>query len=280
MVVERIREFGVNALENGTFDVRRDRVAAEEPLEIRIDGAPLAVVMRTPGDDIDLAAGFLYAEQIITSPDDVGTIAHCRSGTDPDLENVVNVRLVPERASAAEAMLAKKNAERMTVTSTSCGVCGKRTIESLFVATKPFPAIPKINADLLRRLPKHLRDAQVVFEETGGLHAAGVFDADGGLRVIKEDVGRHNAVDKCVGHLLLREALPLECAILFVSGRTSFEIVQKALLARIPTIASVSAPSSLAIELAKASNMALVGFVREGRLNVYSGDISPQTSPL
>jgi FdhD protein len=274
MVVERIREFGVNALEkDGAHEEKTDRVAAEEPLEIRIDQIPLAVVMRTPGDDIDLSAGFLYAEEIIERADDVGTIAHCASGADPDLENVVNVRLSDGRAAAAEAMLATRKAERATITSASCGVCGKRTIESLHSSAKPFSRPPRIDPEAIRRLPDLLRSAQRVFDETGGLHAAGVFDAKGELRVVREDVGRHNAVDKCIGHLLLREALSIDGAVLFVSGRTSFEIVQKALIARIATVASVSAPSSLAIELARASNMALVGFVREGRLNVYSGEL-------
>jgi FdhD protein len=276
MVVERIREFEVRSLsERGTSDAKVDRVACEEPLEIRVEGEALAVVMRTPGDDIELALGFLHAEEIIASADDVGTIAHCKGGTDPDLENVVNVTLDASKKDAAARALALKKAERATVTSASCGVCGKRTIESLQAGprARAFEAPPAFDTKLISTLPARLRSAQAVFAETGGLHAAAVFDASGELLVVREDVGRHNAVDKCVGHLLLKEALPVKGAILFVSGRTSFEIIQKALLARIATVAAVSAPSSLAIELARASNMALIGFVREGRLNVYSGSM-------
>lgn len=272
MSTERIRDFEVSEIDGAAIASRLDRVAIEEPLEIRIHDQPLAVVMRTPGDDIELAAGFLHAEEIIRNADDVGTIAHCRSGTDPDLENVVNVRLSDTRRGTAAALLAERKADRATVTSSSCGVCGKRTIESLQSSAPPFDAPPSIDLALISTLPAKLRAAQQVFDATGGLHAAGVFGADAELYVLREDVGRHNAVDKCVGFLLLREMLPIRSAVLMVSGRTSFEIVQKALLARIQIVASVSAPSSLAIELARASRMGLIGFVRGSHLNVYAGE--------
>lgn len=270
---ERAREIEIRRRFGRGLETGRDRVAVEEPLEIRIDGTPLAVVMRTPGDDLELAAGFLHAEEIVRSADDIETITYCRTPADPSLENVVNVRLSEARRGQAEALLAQRKAERSTVTSASCGVCGKRTIESLIAGAPPFAAPPRLDLGLLRELPARLRSAQAVFDQTGGLHASAIFDPGGALLVAREDVGRHNAVDKCVGHLLLREQLPVRGAILMVSGRSSFEIIQKALLARVQIVAAVSAPSSLAVELARASNMGLVGFVREHSSNVYSGEI-------
>jgi len=276
MVVDRFREIGVSAFDGGALARRTDRVATEEPLEIRLGKTALAVVMRTPGDDMELAAGFLFAEGIVREADDIGTMRHCTEGNDPDYQNVVEVGLSSARADAAEALLAARHAERSTVTSTSCGVCGKKSIESLHVDAAPFEAAPSLELERILAAPERLRAAQDVFEQTGGLHGAAILDAQGSLLVAREDVGRHNAVDKCVGHLLMREALPLTGATLVVSGRTSFEIIQKALLARIQTVCAVSAPSSLAVELARASNMALVGFVRGGRANVYSpaGELS------
>ena len=246
-------------------------VVTEEPLEIRIDDRPLAVVMRTPGDDLELAAGFLRAEGIIRDSDDIALIAHCTDGDDPDLRNVVNVRLSEERKADASQRLAALHAERSTVTSASCGVCGKRTIESLHVDAPPFDAPVPVDPKVVTALPDALRANQTVFDATGGLHAAGLFDAQGRRQIVREDVGRHNAVDKVVGALLLREMEVESGAILMVSGRTSFEIVQKALVARIQTIAAVSAPTSLAVELSRASRMTLMGFVRGPTFNVYSG---------
>jgi FdhD protein len=266
------RDFEVLVHRAGDGAARIDRVATEEPLEIRLDGAPLAVVMRTPGDDLELAAGFLLAEGIVREADDLETLRHCAEATAG--ENVVDARLSPARRGAAEALLAARRAERATVTSASCGVCGKRTLEALVSQAPPFEAAPRVDAARVVALPSRLRGAQAVFELTGGLHGAAVFDAAGELAVCREDIGRHNAVDKCVGHLLLRERLPLAGAILMVSGRTSFEIVQKALAARIPTVAAVSAPSSLAVELARASRMALLGFVRDGGFNLYAGELA------
>lgn len=272
MAVERIRTFDlISRSPGGAVAPKDDQVVVEEPLEIRIDDRPLAVLMRTPGHDIELAAGLLVAEEILADPDDALTIAHCRDGDDPDLTNVVNVRLTPARAANADARIARQQAERMTLTTASCGVCGKRTIESLQAFAAPFDAAPSLDLDALAALPDRMRPSQEVFDATGGLHAAAIFDADGTMLVLREDVGRHNAVDKCVGHLFMMERLPLLGAVLVVSGRSSFEMVQKALVARIQTVVAVSAPSSLAVELARSSNMGLCGFVRGGALNVYAG---------
>ena len=278
MTVERIRDFVVLAqASDGASANRADSVVVEEPLEIRLDGAPLAVVMRTPGHDIELAAGLLLAEEVVTCSDDFASIAHCTDGDDPNLTNVVTVKLTAERAGLAATRLAMKNAERATIASASCGVCGKRTIESLHTAAPPFDTAPTIDFALIARLPAALRQAQEVFDATGGLHAAAIFDSQGNLLVAREDVGRHNAVDKCVGYLMLREALPVPGAVMMLSGRASFEMVQKALVARIPIIASVSAPSSLAVELARESRIGLCGFVRGASLNQYSP--APPSAP-
>ena len=244
-----------------------DCAVVEEPLEIRLHGRPFAVVMRTPGADRALTAGFLLSEQVITGFDDLGTIEHC---TDADAggtpaANVVNVSLV--MPSRAEQALAER---RQTTTNASCGMCGRRTIESLATQVAPLTSAFTTTGDVLTSLPDRLRGAQSVFDETGGLHAAGLFDADGRLLDAAEDVGRHNAVDKVVGRRLLVDELPLDRRILFVSGRTSFEIVQKALLAGIPIVASVSAPSSLAIDLASDMGVTLAGFVRGGTFNIYA----------
>ncbi len=271
MALSMTQDVGVQALADGGFASRADTVAAEEPLEIRIHGVPLAVVMRTPGHDMELAAGFLCAEEIIRSGDDLESIRHCTSADAEEPENIVEVRLIESVRASTEAALGQRRAERATVTSASCGVCGKRSIEALHSAAPPFDASPEIFAGRILPLPERLRAAQRVFDATGGLHGAAVFDADGELLVAREDVGRHNAVDKCVGFLLMRDMLPVRDATLMVSGRTSFEIIQKALIARIQTVAAVSAPSSLAVELAQASNMGLVGFVRGDSFNVYAG---------
>lgn len=268
-----VREILISAFDGEAFTSRADRVAVEEPLEIRLGKDPLAVVMRTPGQDMALAAGFLRAEAIIRDADDIGTMRHCTEGNDPDFENVVEVGLAEARAQQAEALVAQRAAERAIVTSTSCGVCGKRSIESLHVDAPPFEARVPVPLAHLPAFAERLSTVQAVFEQTGGLHGAAVFDASGELVVAAEDVGRHNAVDKCVGQLLLREQLPLPNATLMVSGRTSFEIVQKALVAGIQTVAAVSAPSSLAVELAEASQMNLIGFLRGGAFNVYVGDV-------
>ena len=244
-----------------------DRAATEEPLEVRLHDHPFAVIMRTPGADRELAAGFLLAERVIAGADDLGTIAHC---TDPGAdhpENIVNVTLANGSAEAIDRLLAGR---RQVTTNSSCGMCGRRTIESLAADVAPLRADWSVPASAIAALPGTLRGRQAVFDETGGLHAAGLFTPDGGLVDIAEDVGRHNAVDKIVGRMLMREALPLSGYILCVSGRTSFEIVQKAIFAGIPIVTAVSAPSSLAIELAQEYGVTLVGFIRGDSFNIYA----------
>jgi FdhD protein len=268
-----------------------DCAATEEPLEVRLHGRPFAVIMRTPGADRELAAGFLLAERVIRSADDLGTIAYCTEQvrlkddevrltadttyagvTGPDVEptyaeNVVNVTLTGERQAHVERALAER---RQVTTSSSCGLCGRLTIESLKVDVGALPVRERLPAQLVTTLPDRLRAAQTVFDDTGGIHAAGLFTGSGELATSAEDVGRHNAVDKVVGRMLMADALPLTDRILVVSGRTSYEIVQKALIAGIPLVASVSAPSTLAIELAHATGVTLLGFVRGGTFNIYT----------
>jgi FdhD protein len=244
-----------------------DRAATEEPLEVRLHDRPFAVIMRTPGADCELAAGFLLAERVLASADDFGTIAHCTDTSADHPENVVNVTLANGSAAAIDRLLAGR---RHVTTTSSCGMCGRRTIESLAVDAKPIRAAWSVPSSMMTLLPDRLRARQAVFDETGGLHAAGLFTRDGSLVDIAEDVGRHNAVDKIVGRMLMREALPLSDHILGVSGRTSFEIVQKAILAGIPIVAAVSAPSSLAIELAHEYGVTLVGFIRGDSFNIYT----------
>jgi len=241
-------------------DARADVLAVEEPLEIRVGGEPLAVTMRTPGDDIDLAAGFLASEGVIASPSDVTLIKMCD-------DNVADVTL------DAGITLPEARLRRNFITSSACGVCGKDSIDAIRVrASYDVSADPvQVSAGLLAALPDRLGDAQRVFATTGGLHAAGIFTADGTLLAVREDVGRHNAVDKIVGWALREQRLPLAGCVLLVSGRASFELVQKALIAGIPVLAAVSAPSSLAAELADESGMTLIGFLRGTSMNVYTG---------
>ncbi|MQA31027.1 MAG: formate dehydrogenase accessory sulfurtransferase FdhD [Luteitalea sp.] len=261
---ETARGVAVTRVRGGVRATGVDRAATEEPLEVRLHGRPFAVIMRTPGADCQLAAGFLLAERLVTSPDDIGTIEHCTDPAADHPENIVDVTLV---GADLERLLADR---RRIITSSSCGMCGRLTIESLRADGPRLPCNMVVTPRVVNALPAALRAAQAVFEETGGLHAAGLFTTGGRLEAIAEDVGRHNAVDKVVGRMLLSEALPLEQYLLFVSGRTSFEIVQKAFLAGIPIVASVSAPSSLAIELALDTGITLIGFVRGGSFNVYA----------
>jgi FdhD protein len=246
-----------------------DRAATEEPLEIRLHGRPFAVIMRTPGADRELAAGFLLSESVVASADDLGTIEHCTENpSNPENPaNLVNVTLTDVSAAALERILAER---RQVTTNSSCGMCGRLTIDSLRADRPALRCDWTMARAIVASMPERLRAAQSVFDETGGLHAAGLFASDGQLQVSAEDVGRHNAVDKVVGRMLMRDALPLSDHALFVSGRTSFEIVQKALFGGIPIVASVSAPSSLAIELAEEAGITLVGFVRGQRFNIYS----------
>ncbi len=238
-----------------------DFLAAEEPLEIRVDNNPVSVTMRTPGNDDELAVGFLLTEGLLKNRADILRIAlHPRN----QKKNVLNVFLAPDVAVNLEQLT------RHVFASSSCGLCGKATIDSVH---QHFPKIKSkvaVSGKTILTLPDKLRAAQETFERTGGLHAAAIFDHDGNLFVLREDVGRHNAVDKVLGHSFLQGIFPLEQHILMVSGRASFEILQKALAARIGIICAVSAPSSLAVEFARESGQTLVGFLREERMNVYS----------
>lgn len=255
--------------------VSDDQVAVEEPLEIRLDYGSekrvrksISITMRTPGHDFELAAGFLYNEQIIRHPDQIERIRYCGLPIDDDgRQNVVRVVLRPD----AEVDL--QRLERHFYTTSSCGVCGKASIDALQLAHCPILPNdgPTISAQELFQLPERLRAAQEVFDTTGGLHAAALFRLDGTLEALREDVGRHNAVDKLIGMRLIERNLDFRDRILFLSGRISFELTQKALVAGIPIVAAVGAPSSLAIQLAQEFGMSLVGFVRGQRLNVYSG---------
>jgi FdhD protein len=253
----------------GTRTRDRDRAATEEPLEIRIHDRPFAVIMRTPGGDRELAAGFLLSERVLRSSDDLGTIAHCtdRDAAGNPADNIVNVTLANGSAASLEQLMADR---RQVTTNSSCGLCGRRTIESLAADAAPIGASWTVAAATIAAMPAQLRARQVVFDENGGLHAAGLFSRDGALVDSAEDVGRHNAVDKIVGRMLMREALPLSESILCVSGRTSFEIVQKAVFAGIPVVAAVSAPSTLAISLAETLGVTLIGFVRGDGFNIYA----------
>ncbi|AVH54879.1 MULTISPECIES: formate dehydrogenase accessory sulfurtransferase FdhD [Streptomyces] len=254
---------------DGAGSHRADTLAAEEPMEIRVGGRPLTVTMRTPGDDFDLAAGFLVSEGVVHKADDVAGIRYCAGATSDggNTYNVVDVVLGPG-VTAPDASL-----ERNFYTTSSCGLCGKasldavRTTAAWSVAEDPLSIEPKV----LTELPDRLRAAQKVFDSTGGLHAAGLFSVDGELLCLREDVGRHNAVDKVVGHALREGLLPLRETVLMVSGRASFELVQKAVMAGIPMLAAVSAPSSLAVDLAEESGLTLVGFLRGSSMNVYTG---------
>jgi FdhD protein len=251
---------------------RADFLAAEEPLGIRVGGTALTMTMRTPGDDIELAAGFCVSEAIAASPADIAGIklcdgASCGHGGDHDgLGNVADVVLAP-------GVTVTSAARRNFMTTSACGVCGKASIEDICVL--PHAALSadetRFSPAVLASLPDRLREAQRVFSRTGGLHAAGLFTASGELVAVREDVGRHNAVDKIVGWALLADRLPLSGCALLVSGRASFELVQKAVLAGIPLLAAVSAPSSLAVSLAEEAGLTLVGFLRGPSMNVYTG---------
>jgi FdhD protein len=256
---------GIVRVRGGEVTAASDCAVVEEPLEIRLHGRSFAVIMRTPGADRELALGFLLSERVIASGDDIGTIEHCTDASADHPENIVNATLVD--ASSLDRVFADR---RQVTTNSSCGLCGRRTIESLRADAAPIAASWTIAPADLTPLADRLRAAQHVFDETGGLHAAGLFTPDGVLVDIAEDVGRHNAVDKVVGRAMMRDALPLSDVLLLVSGRSSFEIVQKAFFAGVPIVASVSAPSSLAIDLARDAGITLVGFVRGDGCNVYT----------
>jgi FdhD protein len=264
---DAVRPVPVIRVRGRARDAETDRAATEEPLEVRLHDRPFAVIMRTPGADRELAAGFLLAERVIAGADDLGTIAHCTNPDAASRDNVVNVTLTNGSAGSIDRLLAGR---RHVTTNSSCGMCGRQTIESLQVDVGPVTGSWTVTAAAIASLPDRLRARQAVFDETGGLHAAGLFALDGAVVDVAEDVGRHNAVDKIVGRALMREALPLSDHLLCVSGRTSFEIVQKAIVAGIPLVAAVSAPSSLAIELAVTFGVTLVGFIRGDRFNIYA----------
>lgn len=249
---------------------RADTLAVEEPLEIRVAGAPLAVTMRTPGHDVELAAGFLISEGIIAQTADFHSAIHCGGPGTGGQENTYNVLDV---SLAHGVALPDPDAARRFYTTSSCGVCGKASIDAVrTVSQHPIADDDiRIEPEQIASFPDRLRAEQAAFDKTGGLHAAALFDADTGeMLVLREDVGRHNAVDKVVGWALLNERLPLRRQILQVSGRASFELVQKAAMAGIPMLSAVSAPSSLAAELADESGVTLVGFVRGRSMNIYT----------
>jgi FdhD protein len=256
-----------------SVSARGDLLAAEEPLGIRVDGTALTMTMRTPGDDTELAAGFLVGEAIVRGRDDITAMKVCDgttcghvSHTDDEIGNIVDIALAPGAAVAT-------GARRNFLTTSACGVCGKTSIDDICVLPQaPLAADTTVfTPGVLTALPDRLREAQRVFASTGGLHAAGLFTAAGELLVVREDVGRHNAVDKIVGWAVLQDKLPLTGCVLLVSGRASFELVQKAVLAGIPLLAAVSAPSSLAAELAEEAGLTLIGFLRGQSMNVYTG---------
>lgn len=265
----------IQKVDHGAAAAQSDLLAVEEPLEIRLGfGAPghreqlaLAVTMRTPGHDMELVLGFLYTEGIIQRYDQVESIHHCRQIRHPaEHENVVRVELAPGVAPALEKL------QRNFYVSSSCGVCGKSSIEALQASR---PAMPpddlRVSPATIQQLPEQLMRHQAVFTHTGGLHAVALFDGNGRIGLVREDVGRHNAFDKVVGASLMQRALPLPGTVALVSGRASFELVQKAVMAGIPVLAAVGAPSSLAVEVAKTYGLTLLGFVRDGRFNVYCG---------
>ncbi|MGH2748993.1 MAG: formate dehydrogenase accessory sulfurtransferase FdhD [Actinomycetota bacterium] len=269
----------IRVVENGEERARSDHLATEEPLEIRLvagaERRTVAVTMRTPGADFELAAGFLFGEGVVTGPKQIRRMSYC---TDPDIDaeqqfNIVNVELDPSTEVDLRPL------ERHFYTTSACGVCGKASLEALQIRGCPsVPPGPEVAAEVIYGLPDRLREAQGIFESTGGLHAAGLFDPHGELIAVREDVGRHNAVDKLIGWAMLQGMLPLHDRIVMVSGRSSFEIMQKCLAAAVPIVCAVSAPSSLAVALAEEFGMTLIGFLRGERFNVYSGHQRIRTS--
>jgi FdhD protein len=246
----------ISLTRNGTTVPEADYVAVEEPLELRLDGHPVSILMRTPGNDEELAAGFLLTEGLVNSPEQIRKIEN-----HPD-ENRILIFL------ADDVAIDLKRLTRHLFTGSSCGICGKTTLDAIFQETPPIPKPLDLSTDVLLTVPAKLRGAQSVFSATGGLHAAGLFTADGELIIAREDIGRHNAVDKVIGRAFL-DGIPMDDTFLLVSGRASFEILQKSLAARIPLVAAVSAPSSLAVEFARNSGQTLIGFLRPPGFNIY-----------
>jgi FdhD protein len=261
----------VRVVEDGSARVRSDALATEEPMELRLisGGArqTVAVTMRTPGADFELAAGFLYGEGIVSTPDDIEKISYCiDAGVEAEQRyNIVNVEL---RGHDHDL----RSLQRHFYTTSACGVCGKESLEQLELrGCSVIPPGSEVTPETIYSLPEKLQEAQGLFEATGGLHAAALFDAGGNLLALREDVGRHNATDKLVGWALLEGRLPLSNHVVMVSGRSSFEIMQKCLAAGVPVVCAISAPSSLAVDVARRFDMTLVGFLRGNRFNVYSG---------
>ncbi len=258
---------------NNLIKTETDTLAVEEPLEIRLGFSEnnkqshkaVSITMRTPGDDFQLAAGFLFTEGILQSKNQIADIKHC--GKFPAQHNTVRIDL------QENTEINFKRLERNFYTTSSCGVCGKTSLEALATGAKAIRRkdFPQVSAETIYQLPEKLRQAQTVFDKTGGLHAAALFETNGSLIDLREDVGRHNAVDKLVGARFLADKLPLDDKVLFLSGRASFELLQKAVMAQIPIVCAVSAPSSLAVAAAKNFSVTLLGFVRDGRFNIYSG---------
>lgn len=267
--------------DDGAFTVSRraESLAPEEPLEIRLDGRVITTTMRTPGNDIELAHGFLHSEGVIRSAEDITTARYCAGATGPDGANTYNVL---ELTSAATVRAPGLEHLRLTVTNSACGVCGSTSIESIMgKASRPI-APASLTPQQVLDFPQRLREHQVLFRRTGGVHAAAVFDSCGSLLVAREDIGRHNAVDKVVGHLLLKGDLgapdsevlgKAQGRVLVVSSRASFELVQKAVMAGFSALVAVSAPSSLAVDLARESGLTLIAFARDNRFTLYAGEI-------
>jgi FdhD protein len=263
----RLAKHRITTIEAGASRERIDVLAAEEPMEVRVGGDTVAVTMRTPGHDFELAVGFCLTEGLLDAPDDLATVRYC-AGMDEEGRNTYNVVDVTTRSGRAVAPELRRN----LYTTSSCGVCGTASLDAVRKHVAPVhDDVTVISAESLTLLPERLRAAQSAFERTGGLHAAGLFTADDEVVCVREDVGRHNAVDKVIGWAATAGRLPLDGHVLMVSGRVAFEIAQKALVARIPIVAAVSAPSSLAVELAVDAGMTLVGFLRGSSMNVYAG---------
>jgi FdhD protein len=267
----------ISKVRDGSAHPLADHVAVEEPLEIRLgfstpDGRAvrsISITMRTPGNDAELAVGFLYAESIISNADDIASVETCGPpAPDSGNHNVIRVELSPDVGVDLGRL------QRHFYTTSSCGVCGKTSLDALrTTGCEPMNDVTSVFAkEVLTGMPAKLRAAQPTFDETGGLHAAAVFDVDGNIELTMEDVGRHNAVDKVIGALLLQGRLPARNFGIMVSGRASFELLQKTLVAGIPLLAAVSAPSSLAVQLAREFNMTLIGFLRGNTFNIYSGE--------
>lgn len=275
--LHRVREISMRRLNHTTESEDRDFIAAEEPLEIRVEGHSIAVVMRTPGEDRELAAGFLLTEGMIRGVDDLKEIRHrphCWSN-DKSLQSVS--ALVRSEGNVIDVWLKDsasvdlQKLSRHVFTSSSCGICSKASIEAVRQQFPPLHSFCEVEPQVIFELPEALAAAQETFKRTGGLHACALFDLDGQLLALREDVGRHNALDKVLGWALLNDRLPLSEHILLLSGRTSFEMMQKSLAGGVPIVAAISAPSSLAVEFARDSGQTLVGFLREERMNIYAG---------